>query len=134
MTLPRRTPLRRRRPLGPRIGPKRSGRIGPRRSPRRGPDRDPVYLAWVRTLHCIAPGAPATCRGIIEAHHAGPRGLGQKSADRTAIPICRQHHAAWHDARSPFRGWTKEQRASWAADSIYLTQQRWALVTGGAAG
>jgi hypothetical protein len=52
------------------------------------PKRDFKYLAWIRTLPCVVCGAP---RGI-EASHTGPRGLGQKSPDSSAIPLCYRHH------------------------------------------
>jgi len=50
--------------------------------------RDPRYLAWIRTLPCVVCGSS---RGI-EASHTGPRGLGQKSPDSSAIPLCFNHH------------------------------------------
>ena len=28
----------------------------------------------------------------VHAHHSGPRGLGQKSPDRHAVPLCWKHH------------------------------------------
>jgi hypothetical protein len=76
----RRAPLRRRK------------RIRLRRSePRRGPDRDAAYLAWIRTLCCAVCGRPF---GVEAAHTSvlGPRGLGQKSSDYSAIPLCLGHH------------------------------------------
>jgi hypothetical protein len=52
------------------------------------PERNPRYLAWIRTQPCVVCGA----RRGIEAAHTGPRGLGQKSPDRSAIPLCFRHH------------------------------------------
>ena len=52
------------------------------------PQRNPRYLAWIRTQPCCVCG---TTRGI-EASHTGPRGLGQKSPDSSAIPLCAKHH------------------------------------------
>ena len=52
------------------------------------PQRDPRYLAWIRTLPCAVCGSE---RGI-EASHTGPHGLGQKSPDSSAIPLCPKHH------------------------------------------
>jgi hypothetical protein len=59
----------------------------------------------------------------MDAHHAGARGLGQRADDRTAIPLCRRHHQAWHDGRGVFLGWTHERRAVWAAVVIAETQR-----------
>jgi hypothetical protein len=52
------------------------------------PRRDSRYLQWIRTLPCLV------CRATrnIEAAHTGPHGLGQKSPDSTAIPLCTRHH------------------------------------------
>ena len=58
------------------------------------PARNPQYLSWVRTLPCSVCG---TTR-YVEAAHTGPRGLGQKSPDTSAIPLCSQHHRTGHDA------------------------------------
>ncbi len=58
------------------------------------------------------------CVGPVQAHHAGERGLGQRAHDRTCIPLCLKHHQAWHDSGKPFAGWTKEERAAWAASHI----------------
>jgi hypothetical protein len=52
------------------------------------PERNPRYLAWIRTQPCVVCGA----RRGIEAAHTGPRGLGQKSPDTSAIPLCLRHH------------------------------------------
>ncbi len=52
------------------------------------PPRNPHYLAWIRTLPCVVCGST----GWIEASHTGPHGLGQKSSDYSAIPLCAKHH------------------------------------------
>jgi hypothetical protein len=119
VTLSRRTPLRRRSPLHAR------GRISPKRAtPRRAAAvRDPAYLAFVRTLPCAAPVA---CRRPSQAHHAGLRGLGQRASDDTAVPLCAQHHADWHAAAGPFRGWDRAARAAWALTVIAETRALYA--------
>jgi hypothetical protein len=58
------------------------------------PPRNREYLAWIRTLPCIICGA---IRGI-EASHTGPHGLGQKSSDYSAIPLCVRHHRTGNDS------------------------------------
>jgi hypothetical protein len=58
------------------------------------PNRDPLYLAWIRTLPCVVCG---TTQGI-EASHTGPHGLGQKSPDSSAIPLCSKHHRTGRDS------------------------------------
>jgi len=58
------------------------------------PVRHPKYLAWIRTLPCLVCGAS---RGI-EASHTGPHGLGQKSPDTSAIPLCTRHHRTGKDS------------------------------------
>ena len=58
------------------------------------PPRSRLYLAWIRTLPCIVCGST---RGI-EASHTGPHGLGQKSSDFSAIPLCGAHHRKGRDS------------------------------------
>jgi hypothetical protein len=58
------------------------------------PARNPGYLRWIRTLPC------AVCRTArtVEAAHTGPHGLGQKSSDWSAIPLCARHHRTGDDS------------------------------------
>jgi hypothetical protein len=58
------------------------------------PVRNPSYLQWIRTLPC------SVCRSTrqIEAAHTGPHGLGQKSSDLSAIPLCGRHHRTGDDS------------------------------------
>ena len=58
------------------------------------PARHPKYLAWIRTQPCVVCGA----RRGIEASHTGPHGLGQKSPDTSAIPLCVRHHRTGNDS------------------------------------
>ena len=58
------------------------------------PKRDSKYLEWIRTLPCVVCGV---ARGI-EASHTGPHGLGQKSPDSSAIPLCYRHHRTGKDS------------------------------------
>ena len=58
------------------------------------PTRDSKYLAWIRTLPCVVCG----CARGIEASHTGPHGLGQKSPDSSAIPLCYRHHRTGKDS------------------------------------
>jgi len=86
--------------------------------------RDPAYLANVRRLPCVLVAA-RSCHGRIHAHHAGPRpGMGIKSSDDTAIPLCAQHHADWHNCAGFFRLLTDVVRARWVADAIQATRAR----------
>jgi hypothetical protein len=58
------------------------------------PLRNPRYLAFIRTQPCCVCGST---RGI-EASHTGPHGLGQKSPDSSAIPLCAKHHRTGADS------------------------------------
>ena len=58
------------------------------------PYRNSRYLAWIRTQPCVVCGA----RRGIEAAHTGPHGLGQKSPDSSAIPLCSNHHRTGKDS------------------------------------
>ena len=58
------------------------------------PVRNPGYLRWIRSLPCVV------CRTTraVEAAHTGPHGLGQKSSDLSAIPLCGRHHRTGDDS------------------------------------
>jgi hypothetical protein len=58
------------------------------------PARNPPYLAWIRTQPCVVCGQTQW----IEAAHTGPHGLGQKSPDLSAIPLCAKHHRTGKDS------------------------------------
>ena len=58
------------------------------------PVRNPEYLKWIRTLPC----AVCRTRRGVEAAHTGPHGLGQKSSDLSAIPLCARHHRTGQDS------------------------------------
>jgi len=58
------------------------------------PVRNPKYLAWIRTQPCLVCGATRW----IEAAHTGPHGLGQKSPDTSAVPLCAKHHRTGNDS------------------------------------
>lgn len=58
------------------------------------PERNWRYLAWILKQPCVVCGA----RNGIEAAHTGPHGLGQKSSDRSAIPLCVRHHRTGNDS------------------------------------
>ena len=58
------------------------------------PQRNPRYLSWIRTQPCCVCGS----KKAVEASHTGPHGLGQKSPDSTAIPLCAKHHRTGADS------------------------------------
>ena len=67
------------------------------------PKRSPRYLAWIRTQPCCVCGSTQPCcvcgsKKSIEASHTGPHGLGQKSPDASAIPLCAKHHRTGGDS------------------------------------
>ena len=89
-------PLRRSVPLQRGLPPKRTVPVRKKRlQPRRGPDRSPEYLAWIRTLGCVVCSRVSGGSTVVEAAHTnvfGSRGLGQKTTDFSAIPLCAAHH------------------------------------------
>jgi len=89
-------PLRRSVPLERGLPPKRRVPVRKKRfQPRRGPDRSPEYLSWIRTLGCAVCSRVSGGATVVEAAHTnvlGPRGMGQKTTDFSAIPLCSGHH------------------------------------------
>jgi hypothetical protein len=76
------------------------------------PIRHPGYLQWIRTLPC------SVCRTTraVEAAHTGPHGLGQKSSDLSAIPLCPSHHRKGFKGRKPqvsFPGGLRQRERAW---------------------
>jgi hypothetical protein len=92
----RRVPLGRSVPLPRGLPPKRRVPVRKMRfQPRRGPERCPDYLAWIRTLPCVVCLRVSGGATVVEAAHTnalGPRGVGQKTSDFSAIPLCSGHH------------------------------------------
>lgn len=120
----RQTPLKRRT----RLRAKRWG-IRPRR-PRRldKPQSDPARLDWVRMQQCaVAPRTGfARCNGLTEACHEGRKpGMAMKCPDAETMPMCTLHHRQWTDHTGLFKGWTKEQRRTWADERIAETTARY---------
>ena len=96
MPLRRSASLRRAVPLPRGLPPQRRVPVRKIRSrPRRGPDRSAEYLAWIRTLGCVVCSRVSGAATVVEAAHTnalGPRGIGQKTSDFSAIPLCSAHH------------------------------------------
>lgn len=64
-----------------------------RKPPRRVKDADREYLAWVASLPCVVCVKMGQMQqSKTDAHHFGPRGLGQRAPDRHAIPLCHVEH------------------------------------------
>lgn len=69
--------------------------------------KDTAYLEFIRSLPCVVCCVSSWRSGLIwemtgtvmliglrasEAAHTGPHGMSAKSDDRTAIPLCAEHH------------------------------------------
>ena len=99
----------------------------PRPPKRQRPGMSPAHLAFVRSLPCCACGSPA-----VEAHHllrTGARGMGMRSPDRYAVPLCGAHHRALH-AHGDEGAWLTAH----GVDGIALAERLWNDTGDGAAG
>ncbi len=97
------------------------------------PQRDPAFVGYVHTLDCrvaVELNTYRGCEGPIEAHHAGERGLGQRAADDTAIPLCRRCHRNYHDVIGFFAQLDKRERRAWADAQIQIVRSRYAVHLG----
>lgn len=131
----KRSPLRRGKPL------KRTRmRRKPRSTSYSRRERDMARMGWIKTRSCavlvtnhalslarsmfaeLVPSAVLTlwtgreidiCSGVIEAHHAGEHGLGNKAADDTCIPLCVHHHRSLTDRLGIFAGWPPRSLKAW---------------------
>lgn len=123
----KRTPLRRKTPMRTRINAARKGARTRRKSTYKRRDRDIAFMLWVKTMSCVArelgldTGHP--CGGVIEADHAGTRGLGMKCDDRETIPICTEHHRQRTDFSGAFKTWHRDRMRSWLLACIDLVTE-----------
>ena len=51
---------------------------------------------------CLSSFSTYPCNGNVQAHHLlkpyeGARGMGMRSSDNNAVPLCYSHHAQLHD-------------------------------------
>jgi hypothetical protein len=92
-----------------------------RRAPK--PTDNPQRLRWLRGLCCAVCGSAWQ----VEAHHLTMgRGLGQRTSDEDAIPLCRDDHASLHGFRGFFEGMTREERAAWQQATSDVYRRAWA--------
>lgn len=61
---------------------------------------DEAYLAFIRSLPCLLCGCPHTEAAHVRMAeprlHKRPTGMGEKSDDRWALPLCHAHHQRQH--------------------------------------
>ena len=80
--------------------------------------RNKEHLRYVTSLPCLF-----CTRKPSDAHHlrfVQPRALGRKVSDEFAVPLCRTHHRAAHDA--------KDEQAWWRSigvDSVKIARKLW---------
>lgn len=65
-------------------------------------EQDPRYLAWIRKLPCLICGDDITVEAahIRYADHSVAKrgtGMGEKSDDKWAVPLCNKHHHEQHE-------------------------------------
>lgn len=99
--------------------------------------RDLAYMGWVKTRPCSAGSweipllwrgpRPDACRGAIEAHHAGVRGVGQKAPDATCIGLCSHHHRELTDRAGCFAGWPRGALKDWELAVVDRYQELYAV-------
>ena len=77
----------------------------------------PKYLAHIRTLPCLV------CQQPAEAHHLmiiGRRGMGMKTEDKYAVPLCHPHHMELHMMGDEFSFWVINE-----TDPITWAKEEW---------
>jgi hypothetical protein len=86
-------------------------------------ERDSTYMIAVKALSCLAADL-SPCEGVVEADHAGRRGLGQKCSDLETISLCTLHHRQRTDWTGPFKSWDQAKMRAWLEDAIETTRAR----------
>lgn len=100
---------------------------------------DPDYIHWLHAQECACQPC-ASLPHDIEANHStaapvfsgnkrigGKRGLGQRTHDRDAFPLCRKHHHQFTNVRERgfFKGWTREQVNAWQLEQSKIYRDRY---------
>lgn len=76
-----------------------------------------AYLDWVKTLPCCVCDSPAD-----DPHHivvAGYKGMGSKTPDFWAIPLCRPHHDELHHDR---QAWEENNGSQFEHAAVTMLQ------------
>lgn len=79
---------------------------------------DRSYLDWVKKLECCVCNAPAD-----DPHHivvVGYKGMGSKTADYWAIPLCRPHHDELHHDKQK---WEEEYGSQWEYAALTMLRR-----------
>jgi hypothetical protein len=87
--------------------------------------RETDFMLWVKMQACCASTFAidlGSCDGVVEADHAGLRGMGMKASDWTCVPICTLHHRQRTDFSGPFKKWTQEMMRSFLQSAVANTQ------------
>lgn len=74
--------------------------------------RNVEHMLAVKLLPCCAREL-SRCEGVVEADHAGRRGMGQKCPDEQVIPLCTKHHRERTDFSGAFRAWDQARMRAW---------------------
>lgn len=126
MTLARHTPLKRTPIKAKPSKPLKRTRMQRRPATPRTREQggDPAYLVLVRGLSCCL-HVLGSCTGAIEAHHhTHGRGMGKKTPDDQAMPLCEKHHRHFHAACGWFKGTDKTFRRAWQTTQVAHTQKQ----------
>ncbi len=79
------------------------------------------YAQWLSEQHCCACGAPPPSA----VHHSTGAGMGLRSSDLEAMPLCERCHRAFHDGNGGFLGWTKDGRRRWQRMQVARHLRGW---------
>lgn len=99
--------------------------------------RFPQHLQWLRGRPCLLADKPGhVCTGRMEASHSdadGSKGMGLKSHDFTAVPLCSGAHQ--EKDRIGLRTWearwdVNHAQAGWEYGRLSPHRARWADIAG----
>ncbi len=90
-------------------------------APRKGPWRSRAYLDYVRSLPC------AWCKAMppSEASHHGKHGVGSKSPDWNAIPLCAKCHRQEFHGKGRLGAMDRQQTDFWVTAVALKTLGAW---------
>ncbi len=111
----RRAPLKRYSALAP--GKPMARKPLKRKSARRLARRAALspLLAFVRRQDCLCCGRKGPSDPAHMTLSRGEKGVGMKTPDTQAVPLCRAHHRAWDQHTGRFAGWSDDERYALAS-------------------
>lgn len=85
---------------------------------------DMDYKRWIEGQPCCV----CDMRGSVVMHHRTGAGMGLRSSDHEGIPLCSDHHGAFHALNGVFKSWKRDDLQRWQSAMIRLHRAHYVMV------